>query len=79
MTEGLLDGRRAGRYGEGLALANLGLAYQELRRFEEAADCRQDALAILRQTGDRHGEGVTPANLGNAYQELRQPDLAAAC
>jgi tetratricopeptide (TPR) repeat protein len=39
------------------ALNNLGIAYRRLRRFEEAVDCCQQALALKRQTGDRYGEG----------------------
>ena len=63
--------RSAGRPATGTARAralnNLGIAYGELRRFEEAIGCYQEALAICRETGDRHGEGQTLNNLGLAY------------
>jgi tetratricopeptide (TPR) repeat protein len=64
---------------EGRALGNLGLAYRDLRRFEEAVTCHEQSLAIRRETGNRHGEGITLDNLGNAYRDLRQPDRSAAC
>ena len=64
---------------EGRALNNLGVAYRELRRFEEAIGCYQQSLAISRETGDRHGEGQTLNNLGDAYQELRRFEEAITC
>jgi tetratricopeptide (TPR) repeat protein len=57
---------------EATALNNLGLAYWELRRFEEAIGCYRDSLAIRRETGDRYGEGRTLTNLGTAYQGLQR-------
>ena len=39
------------RHGEGQTLTNLGNAYEELRRFEEAVDCYQHATRDL--PGDR--------------------------
>jgi tetratricopeptide (TPR) repeat protein len=72
--------RRAGdRYGEGQALNNLGNAYQELQRFEEAIGCHEQALAIRRERGDRRGEGLTLNNLGNAYQGPRRFEEAIGC
>ena len=47
-----------------MALTNLGLALQEVRRFEEAITAHQDAAAIFRETGDRHSEGAALNNLG---------------
>jgi tetratricopeptide (TPR) repeat protein len=66
-------GPRHDRYGEGQALNNLGNAHRDLRRFEDAVTCYQDALVIYRETGDRHGEGQALSNLDLAYQGLRQP------
>ena len=57
---------------EGRALTNLGTAYQELRRFDEAIPCYQGALAICRDNGDRHTESIALTCLGNTYQQLRQ-------
>ncbi|MGO9787643.1 MAG: tetratricopeptide repeat protein [Stellaceae bacterium] len=35
---------------------NLGIALQEVGRFDEAITAHQDAAAILRETGDRRKE-----------------------
>ena len=42
------------RRNEAGALNNLGLALQEMRRFEEATTAYQEAAAICQETGDRH-------------------------
>ena len=44
------------RHDEGTALNNLGLALQEVRRFDAAITAHEKA-AINRETGDRDGEG----------------------
>ena len=76
----LAAARRSGDHAvEGRALNNRGIAYQELRRFEEAIDYCQQSLAIFQETGDRHGEGVTLANLGTAYAGLRRLKEAIEC
>ena len=49
---------------------NLGEAYRELGRFEEAITCYQQSLAILREIDDRRFEGQALNNLGLAYQQL---------
>ncbi len=59
-------------YAEGMALNNLGIALQEVRRFEEAITAHQQDLEICRETGDRHREGTALNNLGNALQEVRR-------
>jgi tetratricopeptide (TPR) repeat protein len=67
----LAAARHAGdQAAEGRALINLGGAYRELGRYEEAITSCQQSLAIKRKIGDRHGEGQTLGNLGLAYQEL---------
>ncbi|MFI5649283.1 tetratricopeptide repeat protein, partial [Kitasatospora sp. NPDC051705] len=58
------------RHGEGRALNNLGLALQEVCRFEEAIDAHTRAVTICRDLGDRHGEGRALNNLGLALQEV---------
>ena len=70
---------RGDRHGEGMTLNNLGIAYVELRRFEEAIGCYEQSLAICEETGDRHGEGMTLSNLGIAYRELRRFEEAIDC
>lgn len=66
----------ANRHGEGIALANLGDTYRELRRFTEALDCLRQALDISRDIGDRHGEGYTFVKLGDTFRELQRADDA---
>jgi len=76
----LAAARRAGdTAAEGRALNNLGGAYGELWRFEEAIGCYRDALVICRETADRHGEGGTLNNLGEAYRQLRRFEEAIGC
>jgi tetratricopeptide (TPR) repeat protein len=57
----------------------LGNVYRHLERFEEAITSYQEALAIMRETGDRHGEAWLLADLGDTYQQIRQPSQADAC
>jgi tetratricopeptide (TPR) repeat protein len=73
--------RRAGitPAAEGSALGNLGSVYLELRRFDEAIACFQDALPIFWEAGDRCAEGVTLDGLGSAYSGLRRFDEATDC
>ncbi len=72
--------RRSGdRPGEATALNSLGVAYQDLRRFDQSQDCHQRALVIFDELGDRHGEGVAVTNLGNIHHERRQWGEAVDC
>jgi tetratricopeptide (TPR) repeat protein len=64
---------------EGCALNNLGIAYRELRRFEEAVDCFQQDITICQETGDRGGEGQTLNNLGEVYREQERFEEAIDC
>ena len=66
----------ANQHGEGITLANLGNAYRELRRADEALDCLRDALAIFREIDDPHGAGYTLVKLGDTYQDLARTDDA---
>jgi DNA-binding SARP family transcriptional activator len=77
---GIRAARRAGDIGRESAMLNrLGSAYHELRRAEEAAECRREALRIRREIGDREGEGATLNNLGTSYLALRQFSDAVLC
>lgn len=64
------------RRGEAFALNNLGDAYRELQKFDDAIHSHQQALAICREIGARHDEGVILGNLGNTYHKLRRFDTA---
>ena len=55
-----------------MALGNLGIALQEVERFEEAITAHREAAAIFRETGDRHREGVALANLEAARATQQQ-------
>jgi tetratricopeptide (TPR) repeat protein/transcriptional regulator with XRE-family HTH domain len=60
-------------------MGSLGTAHIDLRRFEEAIDSQQQALAIMREVGDRWGEGAALGNLGAAYNRLQRPEEAIVC
>ena len=64
------------QYDEGAWLGNLGNAYADLGRLDEAIDHYQQALAISHEIGDRRGEGTRLGNLGNAYRNLGRLDEA---
>jgi tetratricopeptide (TPR) repeat protein len=66
------------RQGEGIALGNLGVLLQDVRRFEEAIDAFQSAAAIFRETSNLHGEGAALTNLGLALQGLRKFEEAVS-
>ena len=73
-------GRLGDRHCQGLALANLGAARWELRRFDEALAACQAAVKIFRETGEKHSEGLALTNLGIALWKLRRFDEAVgAC
>ncbi|WP_442874385.1 tetratricopeptide repeat protein [Amycolatopsis sp. NBC_00438] len=74
---GLTISRELGdRYGEGIALNNLGLALQEVRQFEEAITAYQQAGVMFRELGDRQGEGGACTNFGVLLREVRLFDEA---
>lgn len=72
--------RRAGdRPSESRALENLGESFNEVRRFEEAIDCYQQALEICEESGNRYG-GVSLLNgLGHTYTGMRRFEEAINC
>jgi tetratricopeptide (TPR) repeat protein len=78
VSEAALVAARAAknRAAEDSALNNLGLAYQELGRLEEAIACYEQDLAICREAGDRGSERQTLSNLGIAYKELGRSEEA---
>ncbi|GJF30238.1 hypothetical protein KNE206_29380 [Kitasatospora sp. NE20-6] len=66
------------RHREGGAWNNLGNAFQELRRFDDALNAHQHSLDIHQTLDNRHGEGTAWNNLGLALRELRRFDDAIA-
>ena len=74
---GLNSVRQLGdRIGESVVLNNLGRAYRELRKFDEAIDYLEQALAIFQENDDRRGQGLALNNIGNVYDELGRFDEA---
>ena len=55
---------------KGLALANMGSAYNELGEYHKAIGLYKQHLEIARRIGDVHGEGNGLGNMGNAYTDL---------
>ena len=60
------------------ALSNLGIALEEVRRFEEAITARQEAAAIFQEVNDRHGEGIALTGLSIALVQVRRFEEAIA-
>lgn len=58
------------RRGEGLALNNLGVAYNSLGDYKQAIVYHEQSLAIARELKDRLGEGQSLGNLGRAHYDL---------
>ncbi|MFC7246634.1 BTAD domain-containing putative transcriptional regulator [Catellatospora aurea] len=61
---------------EGLMRSGLGVALIMTRRFDEALDVLQSALALTRRTGDVRGEGHVHNNIAVAHAGLRRHDAA---
>ena len=51
---------------------NLGNAYCDLDKYEQAIKCHQRDLKIVQELKDRHGESTALGNLGTDYQALGQ-------
>jgi tetratricopeptide (TPR) repeat protein len=62
------------RHWEGVALNNLGLALQDVRRFLEAIDAHGKAADIFRETGDQAREDDALNNIRVAQNNMAQPD-----
>ena len=62
-------GHRAG-VEEEQASCNVGNAYDNLGRFQEAVEFHNKHLSISKEVGDKAGEGFAYCHLGNAYQSL---------
>jgi CHAT domain-containing protein len=58
------------RLQEGVALGNLGIAYESLGNYPKAIEYQEQSLAIVRELKDREGEVAALGNLGVAYKSL---------
>jgi DNA-binding SARP family transcriptional activator/tetratricopeptide (TPR) repeat protein len=57
---------------EGLMRTSLGVAYCEIRRFDDALEQLSRALELSRASGDPRGEGTAYNNMAVAYSGLRR-------
>ncbi|MFD0315632.1 AfsR/SARP family transcriptional regulator [Streptomyces flavalbus] len=60
----------------GICLANLGDAYQRLGRYDDAVTCLEEAMTVLRTSGNRWVEGVALDFLGTVRHRLDRHDDA---
>jgi DNA-binding SARP family transcriptional activator len=67
------------QFGEAAILTSLGIAYYDLRRFEEAIQCLERSLLLWHAVGFPQGEGVTLDPLGAAYRDTGRFDDAIDC
>lgn len=63
-------------WSQGTTLSHLGDSYQRLGRFDEAAGCLEQALAVLRAHDNRWAEGITLGILGTVHRRLHRHDEA---
>ncbi|MFC8420781.1 tetratricopeptide repeat protein [Streptomyces sp. NPDC057236] len=63
-------------WSQGTTLSHLGDSYQRLGRFDEAAGCLEEALAVLRAHDNRWAEGITLDILGTVHRRLHRHDEA---
>jgi tetratricopeptide (TPR) repeat protein len=67
------------RVGEADALNVLGIAYEQLSRYQESIEHHRYALAIYREIGHRAGEGDALNKLGIAYDMVAQYTESLDC
>lgn len=73
----VLELRIGHRYGESIALCNLGEAYLELKRHDDAIARSQEALALAREIGAARIEGYALYNLGRVDLDVGRADQGA--
>lgn len=64
------------QYGQAWILNSLGIAYYDLRKFDAAVGCYEQALRLCDQIGERWGQAWTLHNLGNFYRGRHEFDRA---
>jgi tetratricopeptide (TPR) repeat protein len=67
------------RLAEGHTLNNLGIAYHQIRQFDNALTCHQGAVDLAREIGDRYGEGQALNCIGIVQHRLHHYDKALDC
>jgi CHAT domain-containing protein/Tfp pilus assembly protein PilF len=58
------------RYGEGIALNNIGFIYYNLGDYPKALELYQQSLIIRQAIGDPYGEGSVLSNIGSIYDSI---------
>ncbi|MEV4058119.1 tetratricopeptide repeat protein [Amycolatopsis sp. NPDC049688] len=71
--------QQGARSGYAWLLAGLGIAYRNLRRYDDAIDSFERALDVWRELGDRYAEAWTLGSLSIALWELERFTDALAC
>ncbi|MFF4756372.1 tetratricopeptide repeat protein [Streptomyces sp. NPDC002514] len=66
-------------YGFAKALNNRGELHALQGRFDEARDCYERSLVLMRKHGGRQELGILLTNLGAVHQATGQTDRALAC
>lgn len=61
--------RLGDREAEGKVLCNLGSAYRPMRRFDEAVDCYERSIVLMREAGWRMGEAKVLGNLAATFAD----------
>jgi CHAT domain-containing protein/lipopolysaccharide biosynthesis regulator YciM len=62
--------------GQGIAITNIGVAYNSLNQYQKAIDNLQQALKIVREVKEQRVEGIALGNLGIAYRNIGKYDKA---
>ena len=77
---GLAAARRCrDQQAEAVTLNNLGVAFYDLRRLEDAVECYKRAETLFARVGNLRGLASALSNLGNSYRELSQLSEAVGC
>jgi tetratricopeptide (TPR) repeat protein len=66
-------------FSQALITNNLGTAYMELQRYDEAREAFEDSLIACRKIGDREGESIALSNMGEIDLELENDEEAVEC
>ncbi len=64
---------------EGHALGNLGLLHWDVGRMEEARECLDNALVVLREVEDPEARAAVLGNLGGLHREQGRSSLSQEC
>ena len=63
---------------EAMILNSLGIAFRDLRRFDEALGCFKESLRIRVQIGDQHGQAINLNSIGITLRDQGKPREAVS-